>query len=140
MKRFLARRRAHTCSIKRLSCSSPIGAPAAPRPNRKDSLKAAVKRHGAKRARDGRVPAAFARRSGSVAAPPSVPSRGIILIACRARPGVRLCYRRSVSKTAMARYVGKVRRIGRNTGRRSDWKKAYVALKEGDKIDFFGGA
>jgi len=25
-------------------------------------------------------------------------------------------------------------------GRRSDWKKAYVTLKEGDKIDFFGGA
>ncbi len=40
----------------------------------------------------------------------------------------------------MARYLGKVRRIGRSMGRRSDWKKAYVTLKEGDKIDFFGGA
>jgi large subunit ribosomal protein L23 len=40
----------------------------------------------------------------------------------------------------MARYLGKVRRIGRNMGRRSDWKKAYVTLKDGDKIDFFGGA
>jgi len=25
-------------------------------------------------------------------------------------------------------------------GRRPDWKKAYVTLKEGDKIDFFGAA
>lgn len=40
----------------------------------------------------------------------------------------------------MARYLGKMRRIGRSMGRRSDWKKAYVTLKEGDKIDFFGGA
>ena len=40
----------------------------------------------------------------------------------------------------MARYLGKVRRVGRSMGRRSDWKKAYVTLKEGDKIDFFGGA
>ena len=40
----------------------------------------------------------------------------------------------------MARYLGKLRRIGRSMGRRSDWKKAYVTLKEGDKIDFFGGA
>lgn len=40
----------------------------------------------------------------------------------------------------MARYLGKVRRIGRSMGRRSDWKKAYITLKEGDKIDFFGGA
>jgi large subunit ribosomal protein L23 len=40
----------------------------------------------------------------------------------------------------MARYLGKIRRVGRSMGRRSDWKKAYVTLKEGDKIDFFGGA
>ena len=35
---------------------------------------------------------------------------------------------------------GKLKRQGRFVGRRSDWKKAYVTLKEGDKIDFFGGA
>ncbi|HEY7716479.1 MAG TPA: 50S ribosomal protein L23 [Candidatus Binatia bacterium] len=45
-----------------------------------------------------------------------------------------------VVQVRMARYLGKMRRIGRNMGRRSDWKKAYVTLKEGDKIDFFGGA
>jgi large subunit ribosomal protein L23 len=40
----------------------------------------------------------------------------------------------------MARYLGKMRRVGKNMGRRPTWKKAYVTLKEGDKIDFFGGA
>ena len=45
-----------------------------------------------------------------------------------------------VVKVRMARYLGKLRRVGRNMGRRPQWKKAYVTLREGDKIDFFGGA
>jgi large subunit ribosomal protein L23 len=45
-----------------------------------------------------------------------------------------------VVKVRMARYLGKVRRVGRSTGRRPEWKKAYVTLREGDKIDFFGAA
>jgi large subunit ribosomal protein L23 len=35
---------------------------------------------------------------------------------------------------------GKNKRFGRNLGRRSDLKKAYVALKEGFDIDFTGAA
>lgn len=31
---------------------------------------------------------------------------------------------------------GKVRRLGRFTGRRPDWKKAVVTLMPGEKIDF----
>jgi len=53
---------------------------------------------------------------------------------------VETLFKVKVVEVRMARYLGKVRRIGRNLGRRSDWKKAYVTLKEGDKIDFFGGA
>lgn len=34
---------------------------------------------------------------------------------------------------------GKVKRFGRRTGRRSNWKKAYVTLREGDQISLFGG-
>ena len=34
---------------------------------------------------------------------------------------------------------GKVRRMGRNVGRRSDWKKAIVTLREGDKIELIEG-
>jgi len=35
---------------------------------------------------------------------------------------------------------GKVKRLGRNVGKRPDWKKAIVRLREGDRIDFFEGA
>lgn len=34
--------------------------------------------------------------------------------------------------------AGKVKRVGRNFGKRSNWKKAYVTLAEGSSIDFFG--
>lgn len=53
---------------------------------------------------------------------------------------VETLFKVKVEQVRMARYLGKVRRIGRSMGRRPDWKKAYVTLKEGDKIDFFGGA
>jgi len=35
---------------------------------------------------------------------------------------------------------GKNRRVGRSSGRRSNWKKAIVTLNEGDHIEFFEGA
>lgn len=34
--------------------------------------------------------------------------------------------------------AGKVKRAGRNFGKRSNWKKAYVTLTEDSKMDFFG--
>jgi len=34
---------------------------------------------------------------------------------------------------------GKVKRSGRITGRRNNWKKAYVTLKQGQDIDFASG-
>ncbi len=33
----------------------------------------------------------------------------------------------------------RLRRVGRNVGRRSSWKKAVVRLRQGDKIEFFSG-
>jgi len=33
--------------------------------------------------------------------------------------------------------LGKIKRLGRFTGRRSNWKKAIVTLKQGDTIDLF---
>ncbi len=42
-------------------------------------------------------------------------------------------------RTAMAH--GKVKRQGRFSGRRPDWKKAYVRLRDGEKLpDFLEGA
>jgi large subunit ribosomal protein L23 len=34
--------------------------------------------------------------------------------------------------------AGKKKRVGRTFGQRSNFKKAYVTLAEGSKIDFFG--
>lgn len=34
---------------------------------------------------------------------------------------------------------GKIKRIGKNIGKRPNFKKAIVTLKEGDKIDLFEG-
>ena len=53
---------------------------------------------------------------------------------------VETLFKVKVVQVRMARYLGKMRRIGKNIGRRPAWKKAYVTLKDGDKIDFFGGA
>lgn len=35
---------------------------------------------------------------------------------------------------------GKTKRHGAKMGRRSDWKKAYVTLQEGQDLDFLNGA
>ena len=43
-------------------------------------------------------------------------------------------------KVAAVRTVtvaGKVKRSGKTLGKRSNWKKAYVTLQEGQSIDFF---
>lgn len=56
------------------------------------------------------------------------------------KQAVESLFKVKVVQVRMARYLGKMRRIGKNIGRRPAWKKAYVTLKEGDRIDFFGGA
>ena len=33
--------------------------------------------------------------------------------------------------------AGKVKRFGRSYGKRQNWKKAYIKLKEGQTVDFF---
>jgi large subunit ribosomal protein L23 len=44
-----------------------------------------------------------------------------------------------VEKVATANFLGKVKKMGRYDGRRPDFKKAVVTLKEGFKIEFFEG-
>lgn len=41
-----------------------------------------------------------------------------------------------VVKVCTANMHGKAKRVGVHSGRRSDWKKAFVKLAEGSKIDF----
>ena len=39
----------------------------------------------------------------------------------------------------MATVKGKKKRFGRFMGKRTDWKKAYVALKPGQELNFAAG-
>ena len=42
-----------------------------------------------------------------------------------------------VSRVNVVNIRGKVKRLGRFVGKRSDWKKAFVTLKEGEKLELF---
>ena len=46
----------------------------------------------------------------------------------------------TVLRVNTVRMHGKNKRMGRFTGKRPDWKKAVVTLKEGDRIEYFEGA
>ena len=43
-----------------------------------------------------------------------------------------------VQRVNTARVAGKPKRMGRYVGRRANWKKAVVTIKEGAKVDLFG--
>lgn len=45
----------------------------------------------------------------------------------------------SVLKVNTSLVRGKLKRVGRSMGYQSNWKKAIVALKAGDKIEIFEG-
>ena len=45
----------------------------------------------------------------------------------------------TVLKVRTANFLGKERRRGRTTGRRPNWKKAYITLKKGGRIEIFEG-
>ena len=42
-----------------------------------------------------------------------------------------------VERVRTLNLLGKTRRVGKHAGRRPAWKKAYVTLAEGQRIDFF---
>lgn len=56
------------------------------------------------------------------------------------KKAVEVLFKVRVVKVRTIRYMGKFRRVGKTMGRLPQWKKAYVTLKEGDKIDFYGAA
>jgi large subunit ribosomal protein L23 len=55
------------------------------------------------------------------------------------RKAVEKRFNVKVEKVTTTRVMGKTKRMGRNEGRRPDFKKALVKLKEGFKIEFFEG-
>jgi large subunit ribosomal protein L23 len=54
------------------------------------------------------------------------------------KKAVEALFDRKVADVRVARVHGKVKRQGRYSGRRPDWKKAFVVLKKGEKsVEFF---
>lgn len=55
------------------------------------------------------------------------------------KAAVELLFKVEVEAVQIANVKGKVKRFGRITGRRKDWKKAFVCLKPGQEINFAAG-
>ena len=45
-----------------------------------------------------------------------------------------------VERVNVMNVCGKVKRLGRFSGKRSDWKKAFVKLKPGEKVELYESA
>jgi large subunit ribosomal protein L23 len=52
------------------------------------------------------------------------------------KAAVELMFKVQVDSVQIANVKGKKKRFGQYTGRRRNWKKAYVCLKEGQEINF----
>jgi large subunit ribosomal protein L23 len=85
---------------------------------------------------------------------PLVTEKGTIVgekgnqVVFRIRPGARKhqirdviedLFKVTVVKVRTSNFLGKQCRRGRNTGQRPNWKKAYITLKKGDRIEIFEG-
>ncbi|MBS5888044.1 MAG: 50S ribosomal protein L23 [Negativicoccus massiliensis] len=55
------------------------------------------------------------------------------------RDAVEEIFNVKVAAVSTMRMEGKKKRMGRFEGKRSDWKKAIVTLKEGETIELFEG-
>lgn len=53
------------------------------------------------------------------------------------KQAVENLFKVKVSGVRTVTVAGKVKRSGKALGKRSNWKKAYVTLQEGQSIDFF---
>jgi large subunit ribosomal protein L23 len=54
------------------------------------------------------------------------------------KEAIEQLFKVKVEKVHVIKKKGKKRRVGRNEGHTKDWKKAYVKLKEGEKmIEYF---
>lgn len=52
------------------------------------------------------------------------------------KDAVEAIFKVEVDQVRVLKYHGKTVRRGRTVGRKSDWKKAYVTLKPGHKVDY----
>ena len=54
------------------------------------------------------------------------------------KAAVEMMFEVKVDAVQVVNVMGKAKRFGGRTGTRSDWKKAYVKLAQGQTIDFAG--
>ena len=52
------------------------------------------------------------------------------------RKAVEILFKKKVLEVKTINMKGKKRRVGRNIGKKPDWKKAIVTLNAGEKIEF----
>jgi large subunit ribosomal protein L23 len=55
------------------------------------------------------------------------------------KKAVEEIFKVKVERVSTINCKGKMKRLGRYEGRRPDWKKAIVTLREGEKLDFIEG-
>jgi large subunit ribosomal protein L23 len=92
------------------------------------------------------------RRELAIIAAPVITEKGTFVnevgnqVVFRVRPdankleikhAVERLFKVKVLKVRTSNILGKMRRVGRSVGRRPGWKKAYVTLGPGHRIDFF---
>jgi large subunit ribosomal protein L23 len=53
------------------------------------------------------------------------------------KQAVETLFKVQVSDVRTVNVAGKMKRFGKTSAKRSNWKKAYVTLQEGQSIDFF---
>ena len=53
------------------------------------------------------------------------------------KASVEKLFKVEVTAVKTATVAGKAKRVGKQLGKRANWKKAYVTLKEGSNVDFF---
>jgi len=53
------------------------------------------------------------------------------------KQAVESLFKVKVDDVRTVNVAGKLKRVGKNFGKRSNWKKAYVTLQKGQSIDFF---
>ena len=56
------------------------------------------------------------------------------------KAAVETIFKVHVLRVRTQNQLGKLKRVGRNIGKRPDWKKAIVTLRAEDHIEFFEGA
>jgi large subunit ribosomal protein L23 len=55
------------------------------------------------------------------------------------RRAVETLFKVKVVDVKTMNILGKKRRVGKNMGKKPDWKKAIVTLAKGENVDFFDG-